>query len=51
MRRAYATDVGVIPPTAVASIIRESGFESVVPFFQAGLIHGWVSTRVGNAHD
>ncbi|MEN8820242.1 MAG: class I SAM-dependent methyltransferase [Abyssibacter sp.] len=51
MRRAYATDVGVIPPAAVASIIRESGFESVVPFFQAGLIHGWVSTRAGNAHD
>ena len=47
MRHAYAHDVGVLPPAAVAAMIRESGFESAVPFFQAGLIHGWISKRAG----
>lgn len=46
MRRAYANDVGVLPPNEIASIIRAGGFEMPVPFFQAGLIHGWISRRV-----
>lgn len=45
MRRAYAQDVGVLPPAEVAAIIAAGGFERPVQFFQAGLIHGWVSRR------
>lgn len=45
MRRAYATDVGVLPPSTVASLIEAGGFEPPVQFFQAGLIHAWVSKR------
>lgn len=48
MRRAYANDVGVLPPGRIADIITAGGFETPVPFFQAGLIHGWVSKRAGN---
>lgn len=47
MRQAYANDVGVLPPARIASIIESGGFEPPVPFFQAGLIHGWVSKRAG----
>jgi len=43
MRKAYANDVAVRTPETVASIIKSGGFESSVQFFQAGLIHGWVS--------
>jgi tRNA (cmo5U34)-methyltransferase len=50
MRKAYANDVGVLPPSRVASIIESGGFEHPVQFFQAGLIHAWLSKRVaGNA--
>lgn len=45
MRRTYANDVGVLPAVEVAAIIRAGGFELPVQFFQAGLIHGWVSRR------
>ncbi|ULQ45577.1 class I SAM-dependent methyltransferase [Flagellatimonas centrodinii] len=45
MRKAYAQDVGVLPPQQVAAMIAAGGFEKPVPFFQAGLIHGWWSTR------
>jgi tRNA (cmo5U34)-methyltransferase len=45
MRQAYAHDVGVLPPAEIASIIATGGFELPVQFFQAGLIHGWVSRR------
>lgn len=45
MRKAYANDVGVLPPAKVASIIRSGGFELPVQFFQAGLIHAWLSKR------
>ena len=38
MRAAYANDVAVLPPTAVASIIESGGFEAPVQFFQAGLL-------------
>ena len=45
MRKAYANDVGVLPPRTVESIIEAGGFERPVLFFQAGLIHAWVSRR------
>lgn len=45
MRKAYANDVGVLSPARVASIIEAGGFELPVPFFQAGLIHAWISRR------
>lgn len=45
IRKAYATDVAVLPPAQVADIIRAGGFDVVVPFYQAGLIHGWWSKR------
>ncbi|MGM3386171.1 class I SAM-dependent methyltransferase [Stutzerimonas stutzeri] len=45
MRTAYAKDVGMLPPAQVASLIEAGGFERVTPFFQAGLIHAWLSTR------
>lgn len=47
MRKAYANDVGVLPPSKVEIIIQAGGFESAVQFFQAGLIHGWLSRRAG----
>lgn len=43
IREAYGRDVAVLPPHEVAGILQAGGFESPVPFFQAGLIHGWVS--------
>ena len=45
MRKAYARDVGVLPPAKVASVIEAGGFELPVQFFQAGLIHAWLSKR------
>ncbi len=45
MRRAYANDVGVLPPAKIGSIIESGGFELPVQFFQAGLIHAWLSKR------
>lgn len=45
MRKAYSNDVGVLPPSRVASIIEAGGFEPPVQFFQAGLIHAWLSKR------
>jgi tRNA (cmo5U34)-methyltransferase len=49
MRKAYANDVGVLPPARIAAIIEAGGFELPVPFFQAGLIHGWLSRRAPEA--
>lgn len=48
MREAYSRDVAVLPPEHVASIIRSSGFDTPVRFFQAGLIHAWFSRRASN---
>ncbi len=48
MRNAYANDVGVLSPAKVASIIEAGGFVLPVPFFQAGLIHAWISRRGQN---
>ena len=45
IRQAYATDVAVLPPEQVESILAEGGFDNPVRFFQAGLIHGWVSRK------
>lgn len=45
MRKAYATDVGVLPPSKIAEIIKSGGFELPALFFQAGLIHAWMSKR------
>jgi len=45
IREAYAKDVGVLAPDKVAAIIEAGGFERPVQFFQAGLIHAWLSKR------
>ena len=45
IRAAYATDVAVLPADQVERIIAEGGFDPPVCFFQAGLIHGWLSAR------
>lgn len=45
MKATYAKDVAVLPPSAVASIIKSGGFEAPVRFFQAGLIHAWFAKR------
>lgn len=47
MRAAYSRDVAVVPPAVVASIIAAAGFDRPVQFFQAGLIHAWISSRQG----
>ncbi len=49
IRNAYGKDVAVLPAEVVGSIIEAGGFESPVPFFQAGLIHAWVSKRVSES--
>ena len=46
IRKAYAHDVGVLPAARIADIIAAGGFEPPVQFFQAGLIHAWVSKRL-----
>lgn len=45
MRKAYANDVGVLPPNRISSIIASGGFDPPMQFFQAGLIHAWLSKR------
>lgn len=47
IRAAYTRDVAVLAPDEVASIIAAGGFAEPVRFFQAGLIHGWLSRRMG----
>ncbi|MDU9406046.1 methyltransferase domain-containing protein [Pseudomonas sp. zfem001] len=49
VRAAYARDVAVLPAQQVAGIIQAAGFEAPVQFFQAGLMHGWVSRREADA--
>lgn len=48
MRHAYQHDVGILAPERIAAIIRAGGFELPVQFFQAGLIHAWVSKRIAS---
>ena len=43
IRVAYTRDVAVLPPGEIADIIKDVGFEAPTLFFQAGLIHAWVS--------
>ncbi len=45
MKATYNKDVGILPPAAVAAIIRSAGFQTPVNFFQAGLIQGWFTKR------
>ncbi len=49
MRDAYARDVGILPPEQIAALIAAGGFQPPVRFFQAGLIHGWLSRRDDHA--
>lgn len=44
-RAAYAKDVAILPPDAVAAIMQSGGFETPVQFFQAGLLHAWFARR------
>lgn len=44
-RQAYARDVAVLPRERVAQIIEAGGFAQAVPFFQSGLMHGWISRK------
>lgn len=46
MREAYTRDVAVLPPQRTCEIIMQGGFESPVPFFQAGMIHAWYAKRI-----
>ncbi|WP_296271323.1 class I SAM-dependent methyltransferase [Pseudomonas sp. UBA6323] len=47
-RAAYARDVAVLPAPQVAGIIQAGGFTAPTPFFQAGLMHGWICRRAMN---
>lgn len=44
-RSAYARDVAILSPQQVADLIEHAGFDAPAPFFQAGLMHGWVGRR------
>ena len=46
LRKAYSTDVAVLPPEAVTAMIAAAGFTAPTVFYQAGLIHGWFSRKV-----
>jgi len=45
MRRAYASDVVILPTESVTFVIESGGCEPPVQFFQAGQIHGRCSKR------
>jgi len=45
MLAAYRRDVAVLPAPRLEALIASAGFEAPVPFFQAGLIRAWYSTR------
>lgn len=42
---AYRQDVAVLPPEQVSTLVASGGFETPIPFYQAGLIHAWYCTR------
>ncbi|PKL33305.1 MAG: SAM-dependent methyltransferase [Spirochaetae bacterium HGW-Spirochaetae-10] len=46
MKTAYAKDVAILTPQALATLIESAGFKRPVPFFQAGLIHAWYARRM-----
>lgn len=41
----YEKNVAILPPTEVASIIKQAGFRPPVQFYQTGLIHAWLAKR------
>ncbi|MEP3244692.1 MAG: class I SAM-dependent methyltransferase [Sneathiella sp.] len=43
IKEMYKKDVALLPPDKLASLIGQSGFEAPVPFYQAGLIHAFLS--------
>lgn len=43
---AFARDLAILPPHAVAATIEAGGFCRAVQFLQAGLIHAWFAGRV-----
>lgn len=45
LRSVYEHDVAVWPPAEVGATIASGGFESPIPFFQAGLIRAWYCRR------
>lgn len=45
MKAAYARDVGVLPMTELAAIVEAGGFQTPLPFFQAGLVQAWLAKR------
>ena len=45
MRAAYARGVAILPPTRVAALVADAGFEAPLRFHQAGMIHGWCARR------
>jgi tRNA (cmo5U34)-methyltransferase len=45
MRKAYTTDVAVLPTCDVRDMILHGGFESPVQCFQTGMIHAWYAKR------
>lgn len=45
MRTAYASDVAVLAPDRVASLVVAAGFDAPLRFHQAGMIHGWCARR------
>jgi tRNA (cmo5U34)-methyltransferase len=47
VRAAYATDVAILSPAEVASVIEAGGFELPAPVYQAGLLHAWLARRGG----
>jgi tRNA (cmo5U34)-methyltransferase len=48
MRAAYDKDVAVLPAEVVGSLITSGGFKEPVQFFQAGLLHAWLSKRASS---
>lgn len=45
MKKAYATDVGVMSMFELARIVRAGGFDEPLPFFQAGLVQAWCAVK------
>jgi tRNA (cmo5U34)-methyltransferase len=46
LRTVYGRDVAVLPPEEVCEIIASGGFDSPIPFFQAGLINAWYAKQM-----
>lgn len=46
MRAAYGRDVAILPTRSVEALVASAGFETPVPFYQAGLMHAWYCRRL-----